>query len=220
MDNRKTYYLICDTETFGEIESPIPYNAAFAIIDKYGKIYEKKNLLIEENWENKEMMATAYYASKIPQYEEQLANGEIEEVSIRECFYILRELMNKYDANVFIAHNARFDVRALNNLMKQISNGRKRFFLPYGTKVWDTMLMAEDTICKQKMYGEFCEKNNYLTNHAVPRYRKTAEILYRYISGNNDFVEEHKAFEDIDIERQIFAKCMAQHKPMRKNLYE
>jgi hypothetical protein len=45
--------------------------------------------------------------------------------------------------------------------------------------------------------------------------RKTAEILYRYISGLTQFDEMHMGLDDVMIEKDIFAKCWAQHKPMR-----
>ena len=35
----------------------------------------------------------------------------------------------------------------------------------------------------------------------------TAEILYRYISGKQDFVEAHTGLEDVQIEKEIFAEC-------------
>ena len=50
-----------------------------------------------------------------------------------------------------------------------------------------------------------------MTKHAVPRLRETAEILYRYISGNNDFVEVHKGYEDILIEKEIFVTSTKQY---------
>ena len=74
--------------------------------------------------------------------------------------------------------------------------------------------MANDTICKQVRYKEWCYLNGYLTKNG--RVRKTAEILYRYITGNNDFTESHTGLEDVMIEKEIFAHCIRQHKPMRK----
>ena len=60
--------------------------------------------------------------------------------------------------------------------------------------------------------------NGYLKKNGTPR--ATAEILYKYISGNNDFEESHTGLEDVLIEKEIFAKCMAQHKKMKKNVWE
>ena len=79
--------------------------------------------------------------------------------------------------------------------------------------------MARQTIGKQKTYQKFCATNNYLTKHKKPQVRLTAEILYRYITGNNDFVESHTGLEDVLIETKIMAKCISQHKKMEKRLY-
>ena len=89
--------------------------------------------------------------------------------------------------------------------------------MPFGTEVWDTMKMASDTICKQKTYKKFCEENGYLTKKG--QVRKTAEILYKYITKNNDFIESHTGLEDVMIEKEILAYCFRQHKAMRKKLY-
>ena len=74
--------------------------------------------------------------------------------------------------------------------------------------------MAQDTICKQVGYKEWCYENGYLTKNG--RVRATAEILYRYISGEENFNEEHTGLADVLIEKEIFTHCMRQHKSMRK----
>ena len=63
----------------------------------------------------------------------------------------------------------------------------------------------------------FCEENGYVRKNGKPR--ATAEILYRYITGQHDFTEEHQGLDDVLIEIEISAKCFAQHKPMRKLLF-
>ena len=78
--------------------------------------------------------------------------------------------------------------------------------------------MATDTIVKQKSYIKFCEENGYMTKHKNPKPRATAEILYRYITGNNDFEESHTALEDVLIEKDIFVQCERQHKKMRRKI--
>lgn len=41
------------------------------------------------------------------------------------------------------------------------------------------------------------------------RPRLTAEILYRYLTNNVDFVESHTGLEDVMIEKEIFKACLA-----------
>ena len=77
--------------------------------------------------------------------------------------------------------------------------------------------MAQDTICKQKTYIKWCKDNGFTMKNGRPR--ATAEILYRYITMDLDFIESHTGLEDVLIEKDIFCKCMAQHKKMRKNVW-
>ena len=58
-------------------------------------------------------------------------------------------------------------------------------------------------------YEQFCIENEYLTKNGCPRY--TAEIIYRWLSGANNFEESHTGLEDVKIERQIFEYCLAQN---------
>ena len=55
-------------------------------------------------------------------------------------------------------------------------------------------------------YGEFCYNNNYLTKRMCKRY--TAEIIFRFLTGDNDFEESHTGLEDVMIEKDIFTYCL------------
>ena len=79
--------------------------------------------------------------------------------------------------------------------------------------------MSRQVIGKQKSYIRFCNEKGYMTKHKAPQCRLTAEILYRYISGIEDFDEAHTGLEDVLIETVIFAHCLRQHKKMEKRLY-
>ena len=218
IDRRRKYYLVLDTETANGLENPIVYDLGFAIIDKNGKVYDRRSLVIYDTYcLMKDLMQSAYYANKLPKYETEIANGEREIVSYATAKKIIAEVCKKYNIKVAIAHNARFDYRATTITQRYLTKSKYRFFLPYGIELWDTMKMANDTICKQWSYKEWCYKNGYLTKNG--RVRKTAEILYRYISGDEDFIESHTGLEDVLIEKEIFVHCMRQHKPMRKKCF-
>lgn len=215
IDRRKSYYIVFDTETANGLDDPIVYDLGGAVVDKKGKVYETFSLIINEVFYGMEdLMKSAYYAKKIPMYKEQIENKERKVVSLFEARKIFHALCKKYNVKACIAHNARFDYRATAKTQRYLTKSRYRFFLPYGIELWDTMRMAEDTICKQVHYKEWCYLNGYLTKNG--RVRKTAEILYRYISGEHDFKESHTGLEDVMIEKEIFAHCIRQHKPMRK----
>ena len=60
--------------------------------------------------------------------------------------------------------------------------------------------------------------NGYICKNG--QLKMTAEILYRFISGQEDFDEEHTGLADVLIEKEILAYCYRQHKKMRKKLWE
>lgn len=216
MDKRKNYYLTIDTETANDIECPLMYDLGGAIHDKQGKVYETFSFVIYDIFcADRKLFDTAYYADKRPMYEEQIKRGDRKIVSIFTARSYVRNLCEKYNVKAIIAHNASFDYRAVNNTLRYITKSANRYFLPYGIPIWDTLKMAEDTICKQKSYIYFCEDNGFCRKNGKPR--ATAEILYRYMIDDVNFVESHTGLEDVLIEKEIFARCMRQHKPMRKS---
>lgn len=215
IDRRISYYMVFDTETANGLDDPIVYDIGGAIVDKRGKVYETFSFIVDEVFFGmSDLMKSAYYAEKIPMYENQIANGERKVASYYEIKKYINKIAKKYNIKACIAHNARFDYRSTSKTQRYLTKSKYRFFLPYGVELWDTMRMANDTICKQVHYKEWCYTNGYLTKNG--RVRKTAEILYRYITGNNDFIESHTGLEDVMIEKEIFAHCIRQHKPMRK----
>jgi DNA polymerase III epsilon subunit-like protein len=219
IDKRKNYYLTIDTETANGLDDALVYDIGGAIHDKKGRVYETFSFVIYDVFVGmKDLMQTAYYADKIPMYEDDLRAGTRKMVTYLTAKKHIKRLCEKYNVRAIIAHNARFDYRATNTTQRYLTCSKYRYFLPYGLPIYDTLKMARDTIGKQKTYIQWCKNNGYMVNNNRPRL--TAEILYRYISGNNSFVEEHTGLEDVLIEKEIFAKCMRQHKKMEKRLFK
>lgn len=225
MDRRKNYYIVLDTETCNglitekglDLSCSLVYDIGWQVIDKKGNVYSRRSFIVKEIFSvEKELMQSAYYATKIPSYLVDLKEGTRLEKKWYEIRRVLLEDCNTYNVKAIVAHNAPFDYRATNNTSRWLTKSKYRWFLPYGVPIFDTMNMALDTIAKEKGYISFCKRNGYMTKHKTPRCRVTAEILYRYISGNNDFIESHTGLEDVTIESEIFVACMAKHKKMRK----
>lgn len=223
IDRRKNYYLTIDTETANGLDCPIVYDLGGCVHDKQGNVMECFSFVIYESFVGlQDLMQTAYYADKIPNYQDDLEMGIRKMVRYATAKRYIAELCKKYNVKAIIAHNAYFDYKATTNTQRYLRylDGFKtsRYFLPYGIPLWDTMRMARDTIGKQKSYIAFCQENGYMKNKKTPRV--TAEILYRYMTGNNDFIESHTGLEDVMIEKEIFAWCMRQHKSMRKSVFK
>lgn len=227
MDKRKKYGLIIDTETANTLQEGnkldmrfvLPYDIGFAVIDTRGNIYEKGSYLIKEIFcDERELMKTCYYAKKIPMYLEDIKNGSRIIKNAYEIRQIILETIKKYNCGFVVAYNMRFDLTALNNLIRWTTKSKYRYFFPFGLEIWDCMKMAGSTLVKQKSYRLFCEKNNYITS--TGQLRKTVEILYKYLSGNDEFKESHTGLEDVEIEAQIFHFCDRQHKTMNPVLFD
>lgn len=218
MDKRRSYYMVLDTETANSLDDPLMYDIGGAIIDKRGHVYESFSFVIYDVFcADRALFDTAYYAEKRPQYETQIADGSRRIVGIYTARRHVRALCEKWNVSAIIAHNARFDYRSTNLTLRYLTKSKARYFLPYGIPVWDTLKMAQDTICQQPTYIRWCARHGYLQKNGKPR--ATAEILYRYITLNNDFVESHTGLEDVLIEKEIFVRCVRQHKKMRKSVW-
>ena len=200
-------YIMLDTETTNSLDDPICYDVGFAVVDKEGSIYETHSFVVAEVFLNEELMASAYFIEKVPQYWEDIKNGTRKLAKFNTIRKVLAETMKKYNTNIVIAHNARFDYRSTAKTQRYLTKSKYRYFLPYGTEVWDTLKMAREVLKNDVAYDNFCYNNNYVTKRGCKRF--TAEILYRFFTGDNDFVESHTGLEDVTIEKVIFAECMA-----------
>ena len=228
MDKRIHYLIGLDTETCNglliddklDLSQSLVYDIGWAVTDKRGNIYKVRSFVVREIFCGMaDVMKTAYYADKIPKYWEDIRAGRRSLSNFSRIRKFLLDDIKHYGIENVFAHNASFDVQALNNTIRYLTKSRFRWFFPYKIVVWDTLKMARQTIAKQKGYQLYCAEHGYLTKHKKPRVRLTAEILYRYLSGDGDFSESHTGLEDVLIETEIMAHCFRQHKKMEKRLY-
>ena len=228
IDRRHVYGIVLDTETANTIQDEngldmtnvLFYDLGFQLVDSHGRTYGKKFSFVNSDifTHEAELMQSAYYAKKIPQYRADLASGKRILANTYEIRKALVDLINKYDCKFVCAHNARFDYNSLNNTQRWTTKSRFRYFLPYGLEWWDTLKMARSVMGKMPTYQRFCAENGYTTKTGKPRF--TAEICYRFITKDNTFVESHTGLEDVEIETEILRYCHRQHKPMKKKLWE
>lgn len=198
-------YLMLDTETANTIDDPFFYDLGCAVIDEDGTIYETASFVNADIFLDKEMMATAYFADKIPQYWDDIKSGKRVLKSHYNIRKAVRDLIKKWDIHFVVAHNARFDYRSTNYTQRLITSSKYRYFFPYGVKFLDTLEMARNTLRWNRDYINFCLNNDYLCKNGTPRF--TAEIIYRWLTNNVGFVESHTGLEDVLIEMAIFTYC-------------
>ena len=211
-------FIVIDTETTNSIDDPIVYDIGFAVADRTGKVYETHSYAIADVILDKELMSTAYYAEKLPQYWTEIKNGKRLLRRFKTVKMILADVCKQYDIKAVVAHNARFDYRSLNLTQRYITSSKYRYFFPYGIKIWDTLKMSREALKENEDYTQFCEDNGYITKNNQKRF--TAEILYRFITGDNEFIEKHKGIDDVLIEKDIFAYCLNKNPEINGALWD
>lgn len=214
--NKRKKFLIVDVETANSTAFPLVYDIGYAVADKTGKIYEKGSLIIKEIFfsDNKELMTTAYYAKKIPKYFENIFTHQSKVVSLLKAKWLLREIMEKYNINIVCAYNANFDVNALNTTLRYITKSKYRWFFPYDTEINCIWHMACQLLYTKRKFVKFAIENGYISKSG--NLQTSAEIGYRFLTNEDDFIEEHQGLQDVLIECQIMAKCYLQHKKVDK----
>ena len=221
----KDKYLVFDCEVANcpkidgqlDVANGQVYDLGMQVVDKEGYVYDEYSIVNGDVFFGMpQAMKEAYFADKRPQYVADILAGKRKVLNTWQMYKLIRNICEEYNIKACIAHNARFDIKVLNATLRYQTKSKRRWFFPYEMPIWDTMKMANDTICKQKRYIDFCKSNGYMTNHATPQVRKTAEIIWQYLTDDITFVEEHTGLADVAIEAQIFAECVRQHKKMEK----
>ena len=227
MDRRISYKIVIDTETCPidkDLTDVLPtnmwtYDCGWAVVDKRGNVYRTRSFVNADIFlDEKDLMKSAYYAEKIPRYWEDIKAGRRTLTSFYNIRKTLMEDIAEFNVTEIFAHNMRFDYGTLNTTQRWLTKSKYRYFFSKDLVICDTLKMARDVIAKMPTYHRFCEENGYMTkNHQV---KLTAEVIFRFITKNNDFVENHTGLEDVLIEKEILAYCYKQHKKMRKKLWE
>lgn len=208
MNNTK--FLVIDTETTNSIDDPFCYDVGFAVVEADGSVVEAHSYVVADIFLDNELMSSAYFADKIPQYWEDIKNGKRQLRRFKTIRSILRDVIQQYEIRYVVAHNASFDYRSLNYTQRLLTSSKYRYFLPWGVEVWDTLKMARQALKSNEQYRQFCIDNGFTYGKEdKPQMRYTAEIIHRFLTGNLDFIEEHTGLEDVLIEKDILAYCLA-----------
>lgn len=201
-------FIVIDTETTNSLDDPICYDVGFAVVDILGTVYEKYSFVVADIFLDKDLMSYAYFAEKIPQYWDEIKAGTRTLKTFHSIKNIFADCVKRNNVKIVMAHNARFDYRSLNLTQRYLTASKYRYFFPFGVEIWDTLKMSREVLKGNNNYSDFCWSNNYLTARMARRY--TAEIIYRFLTGDNEFEEKHTGLEDVLIEKEIFVFCLTE----------
>lgn len=199
--------IVLDTETLGVCDARV-YDLGYVIANLAdGTIIKARDYIAREIYDDENLMQTAYYYNKKPIYEERLADGYCKKMAWSYILRVLARDIKKYGVDGIYAYNSRFDIRAIATTCER-----------YGVKtnptadgiidIWKDNLV-DPHITQTEDYINFCKANGFMTKHKKPRPQAKAETLYRYLTGQTDFNEEHTALEDSKIEFEILKFALA-----------
>jgi hypothetical protein len=211
----KENILIIDVETAGTIERPLIYDLGFAIYTKDKELIEKNSLLISEIFDDSKLMNSAYYSKKVPTYKTELQEGRHELVTFKQALQRMGDLIKKYDVKTLSAYNLAFDLRALENTSKVLLNRELKF---ESYQKLCIMGFACQVVFRQKTYQKVATREGWISEKG--NLRTTAEVAYRYLTGQYQFMEEHKGLADVEIEAEILKLCQRQKKKVKKGIIE
>lgn len=200
---QKVAYVLVDTETTKR--NGLVFDCAYIVFDRKGRELHKGSFLFK----NVMAVEEPFYKEKIALYWKLVEKGKIRPVSFkafREYFNLVLEKLQREGYRIILmAYNAEFDTRVLGTTTKALI-GPEEKFLRVKVELFDLMHGWAVT-CPAK-YGEtapFSPKGNL---------RTTAETVFRFESGDPNFVESHVAYADVQIERQIFNSILKRKKKL------
>lgn len=199
-------FIVLDTETTIDFETPLCYDLGFAVVDRAGNVYESYSFVIAEIFLDEELMASAFFIDKVQTYWKEIKAGQRKLAKFSTARWKLINTMKKHNIKIVMAHNARFDYRSVNCTQRIVADPQWQYFFPFGTEIWDTMKMAKEAFGKDEDYATFCSEHQLKT--PTGKIPFTAENLYRYLINDATFVESHTGLEDVLIEKEIFAECV------------
>lgn len=218
LDKRKKYYLVVDVETANDLDFPLVYDVGFLVGDKQGNILEKFSFSVSEMFDHyQDLLQSAYYAEKLPSYATEEATGQRIKTSFFSMRKVFIDILKKYNIKEVYAYNASFDRRALNTTQRYLTKSKYRWFFPYGIKFKCIWNMACTTIFQQKTFKKMAQAKNWKTASGL-NISSNAETAYKYITGEDNFIEQHKGIDDVLIEYEILLRCVNQHKKIKTNI--
>ena len=96
IDRRKKYVIVLDVETANMAEDALVYDLGFGVYDKQGNEYESYSKVITNIYDKeKDLMQSAYYANKLPQYEQDLKLGTRQKIGLLQAKKLIREVIER-----------------------------------------------------------------------------------------------------------------------------
>lgn len=193
--------VVFDTETTS-IDKPFCYNIGYVIANaETREVLIKRDFVVEQIWHNLPLFSTAYYAEKRPLY---ISAMKGKRAMLNKFGYICQQMIRDfttYEVEIAFAYNSPFDAKVFDYNCEWYKCNNPFDNIP----IVDIRGFVHNFIASAP-YKDFCEKYSLFTE--AGNYSTTAESVYKYISGETDFSEEHTALADSEIELKILFACL------------
>lgn len=192
--------LIFDTETTS-LDKPFCYNIGYVVATTTGETLVQRDYVVEQAWHNLPLFSSAYYAEKRPLY---VARMRARQTVMDKFGYICQQIardIKTFGIEHAYAYNSGFDERVF-----EFNCDWYKCINPFETiTVHDIRGYVHNFIVNDN-FKKWCDENNAYTD--TGNYSTTAETIYRYLSGDTTFEEEHTALSDSVIEYEILGACI------------
>lgn len=192
--------VVFDTETVS-LEKPFCYNIGYTIVNTESRKHLiKRDYVVEQVWHNPMLFITAYYADKREIYVKAMRSRK---TIMAKYGYICQAMIRdfiKYEVVGAYAFNSPFDDKVFTYNSDWFKCNNPFDNIPiFDIRGYVHQFMVNDD------FKEFCENYGYFTGSG--NYSTTAEVMYRYLTGNTEFIEDHTALSDSEIEAEILLEC-------------
>jgi DNA polymerase III epsilon subunit-like protein len=193
--------VVFDTETTN-LEKPFCYNIGYTIVNlDNGETLVKRDYVVEQVWHNPMLFVTAYYADKREKY---VAAMRSRKATMAKYGYICQAMIRdfiKYEVAGAYAFNSPFDDKVFGYNCEWFKCNNPFDNVPiFDIRGYVCEFMVDDN------FKAFCEEHGYFTDGG--NYSTTAEVMFRYLTGNTEFIEDHTALSDSEIEAAILIECL------------
>lgn len=206
-------FIVLDVEGMSNAR---PYNIGYIVADRYGKIYKRRSFAFTACiWENIQSCLRSGQAVEMTHKNiQEILNDQnnrkrkrkYQLVSIAEFFNIFNKDIQRFKVKRIFAYNVMFDKSAINRLLGD------SLFDSINVEWCDIISGILTTKLMTKKYIIFCIENGYVTAKGNPQYK--AEIVYRYLTDNLNFEEEHTGLADVLIEYEILLIAFKAHRKL------
>ena len=183
-----------------------PYDVGYIVADKYEKIYRSRSFCLFPNLlqnsqavnrnsdENCKIMTARNFRAMTQDFENPPEVRKWQVINNTDFKRFFESDVKEFKVKKAYGFNIKFDRKMIENIFGVEFEDISLDWRDIQTAILQTRLMT-------RKYLDFCYNNNFRTPKGFPQTK--AETVFRYITNDIEFVEEHTGLSDVLIEYKI-----------------